>query len=178
VKRVSLSLKAKARRIKLLLLDVDGVLTDGGIYIDDRGVETKRFDVRDGQGITLLQRAGIRAGIITGRSSDVVRHRARELGVEIVYQGVGDKANVYEEIKRVARLEDNEIAYMGDDIGDLPVLRRAGLAITVRESWLAKTEVDYVTQATGGHGAVREIADLLLRATGAWKKLVKDGSRS
>lgn len=176
MKRVSLSLQAKARKIKLLLLDVDGVLTDGGIYLDDRGVESKRFDVHDGQGITLLQRAGIRAGIITGRSSDVVRHRARELGVEILYQGVGDKAKIYEEIKEVARLEDSEIAFMGDDIGDLPVLRRAGLAITVKNSWLAKTQVDYVTQATGGHGAVREIADLLLHATGAWKKLRKEVS--
>jgi 3-deoxy-D-manno-octulosonate 8-phosphate phosphatase (KDO 8-P phosphatase) len=159
------------------LLDVDGVLTDGGIYLDDRGVETKRFDVRDGQGITLLQRAGIRAGIITGRSSDVVRHRARELGVETVYQGVADKAHVYEKIKRAAGLRDDQIAYMGDDIGDLPVLRRAGFAITVRGSWLAKNQVDYVTRATGGHGAVREIADLLLRATGAWKKLFKEDLR-
>jgi 3-deoxy-D-manno-octulosonate 8-phosphate phosphatase (KDO 8-P phosphatase) len=149
------------------------VLTDGGIYLDDRGVESKRFDVRDGQGITLLQRAGIRAGIITGRSSEVVRHRARELGVEIVYQGVADKAGVYEEIKQLTGLADRDIAYMGDDIGDIPVLRRAGLAITVRESWLASSRVDYVTRAAGGHGAVREVADLLLRATGAWKKLNK-----
>jgi 3-deoxy-D-manno-octulosonate 8-phosphate phosphatase (KDO 8-P phosphatase) len=176
VKRLSLLLQAKARKIKLLLLDVDGVLTDGGIYLDNHGVETKRFDVRDGQGITLLHRSGIRTGIITGRASDVVRHRARELGVEIVYQGVGDKAHAYEDIKKVAGLEDREIAYMGDDIGDLPVLRRAGLALTVKNSWLAKTPVDYVTQATGGHGAVREVADLLLRATGAWKKLVKEVS--
>jgi 3-deoxy-D-manno-octulosonate 8-phosphate phosphatase (KDO 8-P phosphatase) len=174
VKRVPLSVQAKARRIKLLLLDVDGVLTDGGIYLDNRGLESKRFDVRDGQGITLLQRAGVRTGIITGRSSEVVRHRARELGVEMVYQGVGDKANIYEEIKREAMLDDKEIAYMGDDIGDLPVLRRAGLSITVRDSWLGKSQVDYVTRASGGHGAVREIVDLLLRANGAWKKLVKE----
>jgi 3-deoxy-D-manno-octulosonate 8-phosphate phosphatase (KDO 8-P phosphatase) len=173
VKRASLSFRAKARRIKLLLLDVDGVLTDGGIYLDDRGVESKRFDVRDGQGITLLQRAGIKAGIVTGRSSDVVRHRARELGVEIVYQGVADKAHAYEEIKHLTGLADEEIAYMGDDIGDIPVLRRAGLAITVKESWVATSRVDYVTRASGGHGAVREIADLLLRATGAWKNLLK-----
>lgn len=173
MKRAALSFRAKARKIKLLLLDVDGVLTDGGIYLDNRGVESKRFDVRDGQGITLLQRAGIRAGIITGRSSDVVRHRARELGVEIVYQGVADKASAYEEIKQLTGLKDEEIAYMGDDIGDIPVLRRAGLAITVRESWLGKSHVDYVTRASGGHGAVREVADLVLRATGAWQSLFK-----
>ena len=158
------------------MLDVDGILTDGGIYLDNRGVETKRFDVRDGQGISLLQRAGIRAGVITGRSSEIVRHRARELGIEIVYQGVDNKADIYDEIKRAARLEDKEIAYMGDDIGDLPVLRRAGLAITVKDSWLVKAQVDYVTQATGGHGAVREIADLLLRARGARKQLRKEVS--
>jgi 3-deoxy-D-manno-octulosonate 8-phosphate phosphatase (KDO 8-P phosphatase) len=173
VKTVSPSFQAKARKIKLLLLDVDGVLTDGGIYIDDRGVETKRFDVRDGQGITLLQRAGIRAGMVTGRCSEIVRHRARELGVEIVYQGVADKALVYEEIKQRIGLGDDEIAYMGDDIGDLPVLRRAGLAFTVRQSSVARSKVDYVTQARGGHGAVREVADLLLRANGAWKNLPK-----
>jgi 3-deoxy-D-manno-octulosonate 8-phosphate phosphatase (KDO 8-P phosphatase) len=174
VKRVPLSVQAKAKKIKLLLLDVDGVLTDGGIYLDDCGVETKRFDVRDGQGITLLQRAGIQVGIITGRSSDVVRHRARELAVQIVHQGAGDKTAIYEQVKRETGLKDHQIAYMGDDIGDLPVLRRVGLAITVKESWLAQgTRLDYVTQATGGRGAVREIADLLLRACGAWNKLAQ-----
>lgn len=150
----------------MLLLDVDGVLTDGGIYIDDRGVETKRFDVRDGQGITLLQRQGIRVGIITARSSNVVRYRARELGIRLVYQRVRDKAHVYEAIKRKIGLEDDEIAYVGDDLSDLAILRRVGLAITVHDSWAAlKPEVDYVTRADGGHGAVREVVELLL-ATG------------
>jgi 3-deoxy-D-manno-octulosonate 8-phosphate phosphatase (KDO 8-P phosphatase) len=178
VKRVSLSVRAKAKKIKLLLLDVDGVLTDGGIYIDDRGVEIKRFDVRDGQGITLLQRAGIRVGIVTGRTSSVVRHRARELGVQIVYQGVTNKADVYEDIKRTTGLKDRQIAYVGDDIGDLPVLRRAGFAITVGDSWPELwTKVDYVTQAHGGSGAVREVAELLLRASGSWLILTRDQSR-
>ena len=175
MKRVPLSVQDKARKIKLLLLDVDGVLTDGGIYIDNRGVEIKRFDVLDGQGITLLQRAGVRVGIITGRSSNVVRYRARELGVKIVYQGAGDKVDIYEEIKRKTGLEDSQIAYVGDDITDLPVLRRAGLAITVRDSWPAlKPDVYYVTQVDGGRGAVREVVELLLRATGGWKKLTKE----
>jgi 3-deoxy-D-manno-octulosonate 8-phosphate phosphatase (KDO 8-P phosphatase) len=167
VKRLSPALKAKASKIKLLLLDVDGVLTDGGIYLDDRGVESKRFDVRDGQGINLLQRAGVRVGFITGRSSDVVRYRARELNVDIVHQGVADKAAAYEEIKSSTGLNDDQIAYVGDDIGDLKVLQRAGFAITVRESCVSSNLVDYVTAATGGHGAVREIADLLLSAMGA-----------
>jgi 3-deoxy-D-manno-octulosonate 8-phosphate phosphatase (KDO 8-P phosphatase) len=178
VKRNPASVLNKARKIKLLLLDVDGVLTDGGIYIDDRGVETKRFDVRDGQGITLLQRAGIRVGIITGRSSKVVRYRARELGVGIVYQQVADKAEVYEKIKRKAGLDDSEIAYIGDDFGDLPVLRRVGFAIAVRDSWAAlKPEVDYVTRAGGGRGAVREVAELLLGASGDRKNLANKLSR-
>jgi 3-deoxy-D-manno-octulosonate 8-phosphate phosphatase (KDO 8-P phosphatase) len=174
VKRNPASVQNKARRIKLLLLDVDGVLTDGGIYIDDRGVETKRFDVRDGQGITLLQRAGIRVGIITGRSSKAVRYRARELGVKIVYQHVADKSQVYEKLKRKAGLDDSEIAYVGDDFGDLPVLRRVGFAIAVRDSWAGlKAEVDYVTRADGGRGAVREVVELLLGAGGDRKKPAK-----
>ncbi len=178
MKRVSHSVQAKAKEIKLLLLDVDGVLTDGGIFLDDRGVETKRFDVRDGQGITLLQRTGVQVGIITGRSSKVVSYRARELGVTMVYQGVGDKAEIYDEIKRKTGLKDNQIAYIGDDIGDLPVLRRAGLAITVRNSWSGlKSAVDYVTQADGGRGAVREVVEWLLRAGGHWQKLTKKLSR-
>jgi 3-deoxy-D-manno-octulosonate 8-phosphate phosphatase (KDO 8-P phosphatase) len=171
VKRIPKSLKDKAEKIKLLLLDVDGVLTDGGIYIDDRGIETKRFDVRDGQGITLLQRAGVRVGLVTGRSSNVVRYRARELGVKIVHQRVGDKAQIYDEIKRKAGLDDSEIAYVGDDFGDLAVLRRVGLAITVRDSWAAlQPEVDYVTRAEGGRGAVREVVELLLKAGRHGKK--------
>jgi 3-deoxy-D-manno-octulosonate 8-phosphate phosphatase (KDO 8-P phosphatase) len=176
VKPLPRALQAKARKIKLLLLDVDGVLTDGGIYFDERGVESKRFDVRDGQGITLLQRAGVQVGFITGRSSDVVRYRARELNVEIVHQGVGDKAAVYEQIKSAAGLADEQIAYAGDDIGDVPVLQRAGLAITVPESCVAGKLVDYVTRATGGHGAVREIADLLLGAGGAGRTLARQRS--
>jgi 3-deoxy-D-manno-octulosonate 8-phosphate phosphatase (KDO 8-P phosphatase) len=174
VKSLSLALQAKAKKIRLLLLDVDGVLTDGGIYLDDRGVESKRFDVRDGQGIALLQRAGLQVGFITGRSSDVVRYRARELNVEILHQGIANKAAVYEQIKSSMGLRDEQIAYAGDDIGDLPVLRRAGFAITVRASSVPPQSVDYVTRATGGHGAVREITDLLLSASGALKTLTKE----
>jgi 3-deoxy-D-manno-octulosonate 8-phosphate phosphatase (KDO 8-P phosphatase) len=178
VKRIPTALRSKASKVKLLLLDVDGVLTDGGIYIDDRGLETKRFDVRDGQGITLLQRAGVRVGLITGRFSRVVRFRARELGIDIVHQRVADKARIYETIKRKARLQDHEIAYIGDDFGDLPVLRRVGLAITVQDSWAAiKPEVDYVTRAKGGHGAVREAAELLLQTIADRERLTDKPAR-
>jgi 3-deoxy-D-manno-octulosonate 8-phosphate phosphatase (KDO 8-P phosphatase) len=157
-----------------MLLDVDGVLTDGGIIIDGRGGETKRFDVRDGQGIALLIRAGITVGFISGRSSNIVRHRAKELGVRIVYQGVRDKADAYNEIKEKTGFRDEQIAYLGDDIVDLPIMRRVGLAMAVRDSWPGvKPGVDYITQAKGGRGAVREVSELLLKAQNIWQQLLK-----
>jgi len=174
VKRIPLKVRNKAKKIKLLLLDVDGVLTDGGIFIDDRGYETKRFDVRDGQGIAQLKRADIEVGFITGRSSKAVHHRARELGVKIVHQGVQDKADIYKRIKQKNRLTDEQIAYMGDDVADLPILRKVGLAFTVRDSWSGiKSEAHYVTQSSGGKGAVREVSELLLRAQNIWNDLEK-----
>ena len=172
MKRISLKVKNRAKKIKLLLLDVDGVLTDGGIFIDDRGYESKRFDVRDGQGIKLLQRGGIEVGFITGRSSNVVRYRAAELGVKLVYDRVTDKTVVYERIKRKGRLKDEQVAYVGDDIADLPLLRQGGVAVTVADAWTAiKSVADHVTQARGGQGAVRELTEVLLRAQKVWKNL-------
>ena len=117
------SVRKKAANIRLLLLDVDGVLTDGRIIVDDHGVETKHFHVRDGQGISLLRRSGIDVGLITGRSSKAVRHRAKDLRVSLVFQGVQDKLTIYEHIKRKTRLTDDQIAYVGDDIIDLPTMR-------------------------------------------------------
>ncbi|MBI2531743.1 MAG: HAD-IIIA family hydrolase [Deltaproteobacteria bacterium] len=156
-------MRKKVQEIKLLLLDVDGVLTDGGIYIDDRGVESKRFDVRDGQGITLLKRAGIKVGVISGRSSGAVRRRAAELGVKLLYQGVRDKSETYERIKTRTGLKDEQIAYMGDDIMDIPILRAVGWAITVPNGWPGvRPVVHYVTEAKGGRGAVREISELII----------------
>ncbi|MBI2368557.1 MAG: HAD-IIIA family hydrolase [Deltaproteobacteria bacterium] len=158
-------MRKKVQEIKLLLLDVDGVLTDGGIYIDDRGVESKRFDVRDGQGITLLKRAGIKVGVISGRSSGAVRRRAAELGVKLLYQGVRDKSETYERIKTRTGLKDEQIAYMGDDIMDIPILRAVGWAITVPNGWPGvRPVVDYVTEAKGGRGAVREVSELIISA--------------
>ena len=172
MQRIPTKIRDKAKNIKLLLLDVDGVLTDGGIVLNDRGEEIKRFDVRDGHGIRLLLRAGLQIGLITGRNSKVVSHRARDLGIRIVYQKAHNKLEVYQKIKRKSRLKDREIAYVGDDIVDLPVLRRVGLAMTVKDSWAElKPQVDYVTASEGGRGAVREIVELLLKAQGKWKKL-------
>ena len=173
MKTKSASLRRKAANIRLLLLDVDGVLTDGRIIIDDRGVETKHFHVRDGQGISLLKCGGIEVGFITGRSSRVVRHRANDLRVALLFQGVQDKLRVYERIKKKRRLTDAQIAYVGDDIVDLPVLRRVGLAVMVGDgSAELKPFADYVTVARGGMGAVREVAELILKVQNKWTDLL------
>ncbi|HET7392936.1 MAG TPA: HAD hydrolase family protein [Candidatus Binatia bacterium] len=153
----------------MLLLDVDGVLTDGRIILDDRGVETKQFDVRDGQGIVLLMRAGIEVGLITARNSKAVRYRAKELGLRIVHQGIQSKATTYGEIRRQSGLAEMQIAYIGDDIGDLEILHRVGLAVTVNDGWEELFRfVDYITDKPGGRGAVREVAELLLKAQNKW----------
>ena len=173
MKTKSASLRRKAANIRLLLLDVDGVLTDGRIIIDDRGVETKHFHVRDGQGISLLKCSGIEVGFITGRSSRVVRHRANDLRVALLFQGVQDKLQVYERIKKKRHLTDAQIAYVGDDIVDLPVLRRVGLAVMVGDgSAELKPLADYVTVARAGMGAVREVAELILKVQNKWTDLL------
>lgn len=172
MKPISPGVQNKAAKIRLLLLDVDGVLTDGGIIIDSRGVEAKRFDVRDGQGIALLIHYGIKVAFITGRSSSIVRRRAKELGVTFVYQGVKNKLEIYDRIRRKTGLKDEQIAYVGDDVMDLPVIRKVGLAIAVRDSWPGlKSRVDYVARCGGGRGAVREVSELVLRAQGLWNEL-------
>ncbi len=159
-------------RVKLLLLDVDGVLTDGRIYYDNNGVETKAFDVKDGHGLKLIQRAGIVVGIITGRSSDVVALRARELGIDIVYQGAKDKLVPYAEVLVTLGLTDDQVAYVGDDVVDLPILRRVGFSATVADAVDdIKPLVDYVAKRPGGRGAVREICDFILKNSGAWAEV-------
>jgi 3-deoxy-D-manno-octulosonate 8-phosphate phosphatase (KDO 8-P phosphatase) len=174
VKRIPAKIRRKAQRIKLLLLDVDGVLSDGRIVVDNEGEEMKYFDARDGHGIRLLARAGIEVGLLTGRSSRVVSHRARDLGIRMVYQKVFNKVDAYQKIKRRKRLTDLEVAYVGDDIVDLPVLRRVGLSIAVRDAWEGlKNKVDYVTEQKGGRGAVREVVEMLLHAQGKWGEVTK-----
>ncbi|MEJ2201996.1 MAG: HAD-IIIA family hydrolase [Desulfuromonadaceae bacterium] len=159
-------------QIKLLLLDVDGVLTDGRISYDNDGLESKSFDVKDGHGLKLVQRAGIRVGIITGRSSEVVAVRAKELGIDLVYQGAKDKLIPYLELLQTLGLADEEVAYVGDDLVDLPLLRRVGFAATVADAVDdVKPWVDYVARRPGGRGAVREICDFLLKNSGAWSRV-------
>lgn len=158
--------------IRLLLLDVDGVLTDGRIVYGSDGLELKAFDVKDGHGLKLLQRAGIAVGIITGRKSDVVERRAAELEVAYLYQGAKDKLVPYAEILRLSGLNDAQVAYMGDDLIDLPILRRVGFSASVSDAHdEVKSRVDYVTVRPGGRGAVREVCDHLLRGSGRWDEV-------
>ncbi|MCL4510239.1 MAG: HAD hydrolase family protein [Bacteroidetes bacterium] len=159
------TLLPKLKKIKVILLDVDGVLTDGTIIYGSDGLELKAFDSKDGFGITNAIKSGIKVGIITARKSEVVKRRATELGIVDLYQGSLDKITPFEEIKNVYSLSESEIAYVGDDILDLPLLQKVGLsaapANAVRE---VKMKVDYVTKARGGQGAVREVIDLILKA--------------
>jgi 3-deoxy-D-manno-octulosonate 8-phosphate phosphatase (KDO 8-P phosphatase) len=167
--RVRQDAEAKAAGVRLFLVDVDGVLTDGGILFDGNGVETKRFHVRDGHGIKMMQRAGIEVGIITGRTSEAVRFRAEELGISLVLQGVFDKVAAWREILGEKGVSPEESAYVGDDIVDVSLLRRVGFAATVADAEeYVLSEADYVSSRPGGHGAVREIIEFVLKSSGAW----------
>ena len=164
MKKSRTSIESRLKKIKLLLLDVDGVMTDGRIILDSRGNESKAFHVRDGLGIKLTQNAGITVGIITGRKSEVVDLRARELGIHEVHQGAHDKITVYESLIEKYKLRDDEVAYMGDDIVDVDVFNRAGIAVTVADCDPAiKPHVHLVTKMAGGRGAVREFINLILK---------------
>ena len=162
---------AKARAIRLVIFDVDGVLTDGSLYLGDSGEEIKAYNSRDGHGIKMLHESGVELAIITGRTSRSVELRARNLGVELLYQGVADKARVFAELLVARKLDAGATAYMGDDVVDLPVLRRCGLALTVPEAPLAVRQcVDYVTRGPGGRGAAREACELIMHAQGMLEK--------
>ncbi|MBI5577075.1 MAG: HAD-IIIA family hydrolase [Deltaproteobacteria bacterium] len=161
----------KAAGVRLFLVDVDGVLTDGGIVYDGDGTEIKRFHVRDGHGIKMLQRAGVEVGIITGRTSRVVEVRARELGISIVRQGATDKVETWREIMAEKGLSPRETSYVGDDIVDVPLLREVGFSASVADAEeYVRDAVDYVSSRQGGQGAVREIIEFLLKSGGAWEK--------
>jgi 3-deoxy-D-manno-octulosonate 8-phosphate phosphatase (KDO 8-P phosphatase) len=161
----------KAKKIKLLILDVDGVMTDGSIILDNEGNELKRFHVRDGHGIKMLGKAGIKTGIITGRKSKVVDIRAKELGITDVFQKVYKKSEVYKKILKKYNFKDENVAFMGDDIVDIELLKRAGLsAVPADADEEAKKYADIVMKKDGGRGAVRELTDLILKSSGLWQK--------
>jgi 3-deoxy-D-manno-octulosonate 8-phosphate phosphatase (KDO 8-P phosphatase) len=163
------SLKQRCERIEMLVLDVDGVLTDGRIYYSDRGDELKAFHVRDGSGLKFWMQLGKRVGIITGRSSPVVTRRAAELGVTMVIQGAEDKGVAYDRLLQEQGLDAAAVCAIGDDLPDLPLLRRSGLAVAVADACAdAKAAAHYVTATPGGRGAVREVVELMLQAQGRW----------
>ncbi|MDA8255178.1 MAG: HAD-IIIA family hydrolase [Betaproteobacteria bacterium] len=158
---------ARAQKIRLIAFDVDGIMTDGTLFLTDDGQEFKGFNSLDGHGLKMLKNSGVELAIITGRNSRVVEHRARNLGIEIVHQGAHDKLVVYEALCRELNIDCESTAYMGDDVVDLPVMRRAGLAITVPAApELVKAYSHYTTTREAGHGAVREACEFLMRAQG------------
>jgi 3-deoxy-D-manno-octulosonate 8-phosphate phosphatase (KDO 8-P phosphatase) len=165
----------RAAKIRLLVLDVDGVLTDGKLYFDQAGNEMKAFSTRDGFGIKALQRFGIPVAIITGRSSSIVQRRAEELGISLVYQGCMNKLDAFNETLKTTGLDEVQACYAGDDWIDLPVLDRAGLAVTVADADpLVKSRVHWVTENPGGRNAVREICHLILVACGLDEVMLQD----
>lgn len=162
----------KAKKIQLLILDVDGVMTDGRIVMNDLGQEIKFFNVKDGHGIRLLLTAGIDVAIITGRESETVRRRALDLGITTVYQGIKDKESVCKKIMEEKGLEKEQVCCMGDDLPDIPMLRCAGLPVAVADAtYETRESALFVTRAQGGYGAVREMCEIILKAKGAWLEI-------
>ncbi len=162
-------MQERLKNIKVLILDVDGVLTDGGIIIDSNGVETKRFDVQDGFGLVFWRKCGFKSAIISSRFSGVVAHRAKDLQIDKVFVGVYPKINSYEELIKEWNVKDEEVCFIGDDVADLQILKRVGFAASVSNAvFEVKSIVHYVSHKKGGEGAVREIIELILKAHGKW----------
>ncbi len=158
---------AKAAQIRLIIFDVDGVLTDGSLFIGDDGEEYKAFHSRDGHGMKMLRATGVEIGIITGRTSNVVRHRMGSLGIQLVYQGQLEKLPAFEELISKLGLEPQQVAYVGDDVVDLPILTRAGLAVAVADAHpLVKRHAHWTALHGGGRGAARDICELIMEAQG------------
>ena len=163
----SVELRGLAKNLRMLLLDVDGVLTDGGIILIGADTEAKRFDVQDGMGIGLARMAGLKVGIVTARSSEVVQRRAQELGIEEVFQGAGRKSDVLDLLLEGHEIKASQVAYIGDDIQDVPIMKRVGIPIAVQNAVQAVKDCSvYVTGSCGGHGAVREATEWLLDLRG------------
>jgi 3-deoxy-D-manno-octulosonate 8-phosphate phosphatase (KDO 8-P phosphatase) len=172
-------IERRARRIKLVLMDCDGVMTDGRLWLTADGNEQKAFDARDGQGISLCHRAGLRTGIISGRQSSAVDRRAQELKMSYVRQFAKDKIKALDEILKEAGLSEDECAYIGDDLGDVAVMQRVELAVAVADAVTeTKQAAHYVTRLPGGRGAVREVCEIILKAQGRWEELIEHFSAS
>ena len=174
---ISPALKKRAARIKLLLMDVDGTMTDGGVILaseaDGGAFEIKRFDAHDGQGLTLAHTAGLKTGCITGRESPALLRRAHEMKMEFIYMKQPIKMPAYEEIVQKAGVPDSAVAFIGDDLPDIPVMRRVGLAVAVGDAVPeVKQAAHYTTRAFGGDGAVRETVELILKSKGIWPEMI------
>jgi 3-deoxy-D-manno-octulosonate 8-phosphate phosphatase (KDO 8-P phosphatase) len=168
------NLPEKLKYIQLLLLDVDGVLTDGSIFYSDQTSETKVFNVKDGLGLKLIMRSGIKVGLVTGRKSTALDRRCRDLGISYIYEGVQHKAQLLDKIVTDTGVGAGRTAFIGDDLPDLALMRQVGLSIAVADAHeLVRDCSDWVTSSVGGHGAVREVCDALLKARGQWEKLLE-----
>ena len=164
----------RAKKIKLIIFDVDGTLTDGGIYIGEHGELFKAFNCQDGFGITAAHKVGLKTAIITGRSSTITANRAAELGISAVKQGQPDKRNAYAELKTEFNLTDEQIAYVGDDVIDLPVFIQVGFAAAVGDAdFEVKKRAHFVAERLGGHGAVREVIEFILKVQDKWSKIIQ-----
>jgi 3-deoxy-D-manno-octulosonate 8-phosphate phosphatase (KDO 8-P phosphatase) len=175
--KISPALKKRAAQIKLLLMDVDGTMTDGGVILlsqpDGSALEIKRFDAHDGQGLTLAHTAGIRTGCITGRESPALLRRAHEMKMDYIYMKIPLKLPAYQEILAKASLKDVEVAFVGDDLPDIPILKRVGLAVAVGDAVAdVKKIAHYTTKAHAGRGAIREAIELILKSKGIWDELI------
>ncbi|SRR6266496_1684638 len=169
----SLSIQRRAARVKLLLMDCDGVLTDGQVWIFENGDDQKTFNVRDGLGLALLHRAGLKSGVISGRTSSALERRGRDMGVEFLRQGREDKLAAFEEVLALAGRAEAEVAYVGDDLVDIPLMQRAEFAVAVADAVPeTRSHAHYVTRALGGKGAIREVVEIILKAQGRWDDLV------
>jgi 3-deoxy-D-manno-octulosonate 8-phosphate phosphatase (KDO 8-P phosphatase) len=176
--KISAGLKKRAAQVKVLLMDVDGTMTDGGVMLlsqpDGSALEIKKFDAHDGQGLTLAHTAGIRTGCITGRESAALLRRANEMKMEFIYMKQPLKMPAYEEILKKAGVSDAEVSYVGDDLPDIPLLRRVGLAVAVGDAVPeVKKSAHYTTKALAGHGAIREAIELILKSKGIWEQLIE-----
>jgi 3-deoxy-D-manno-octulosonate 8-phosphate phosphatase (KDO 8-P phosphatase) len=175
--RIRAGVLKRAKQIKVVLMDVDGTITDGSVTLlsqpDGSAIEIKTFSAHDGQGMTLARTAGLQLGVITGRESAALRRRMKEMGVAFVYEKQSNKIPAYEEILGKAGVTEAQVAYLGDDLPDLPLLRRVGLAVAVGDAALeVKLAAHYVTKAKGGKGAARELIELILKSQGVWEEMI------
>lgn len=176
--KISAAVRKRAKQIEVLLMDVDGTITPGTVMLlsqpDGTALEIKTFDAHDGQGLSLARTAGLRTGVITGRESAAMRHRARELDIEFVYEKQAHKVKAYEEILKKTGVPESAVAYLGDDLPDLPLMRRVGLAVAVGDATLeVKLAAHFVTKAVAGRGAARELVELILKSKGIWEEMIE-----